>query len=95
MQTLARPRNRPALPTLTSRQTAAPTPGTTVARTGVPVRSETLPSCFEKGSTWSRAIEKIIRAAAVWIARVQTDTASATSSSSSLPTVVPSWLVST
>ena len=61
----------------------------------MPVRVDTLRSCRENGSTLSRAIEKIIRAAAVWIASVHTQTARATSSSSSLPAVVPSRLVST
>ena len=62
---------------------------------GVPVRDPTAASRPEAGSAPSRAIEKTMRAPAVWIARVATQTATATSASSSRPGVLPSRLVST
>src|SRR4051794_2014667 len=95
MQTLDRARKTELLPTFTARIATVRTPTTIAGQTGVPVRGLTFDSAFENGSTRSRAIEKIIRVAAVWIASVQTQTAIATSTRKTRPRVSPSRLVST
>ena len=95
MQTLVSARNSAGLPTFSPSSRPASTPETTMGSTGVPVLVATLDRTGDSGSTLSRDIEKIIRLVAVWIASVQTQIATATSSSSSLPGSVPSRLVST
>src|SRR3954447_2809962 len=95
MQTLVKAVNNDASPTLTSRIAALSTPTTIAGSTGVPVTGDTRPSTPWPGSTRSRDIENIIRVAAVWIASVQTQIATVTSTRKSLPTVSPSDDVST
>lgn len=55
----------------------------------------TTASCFENGSTPSRAIENMTREAEFWIARQAEMTAIATMTSSALPSVSPTWAVTT
>src|SRR3979490_340290 len=95
MQTLVRAVNRDASPTLTSSSAAARTPTRIVGRIGVPVVGDTRDSRVENGNAPSRAIENIIRVAAVWIASVQTVIAIATAVRNTLPVTEPNWLVST
>src|SRR6266536_1008464 len=95
MQTLVRSRNTDESPTFTTSRPIASRPVTSAGTIGVPVRGFARPSTPENGSARSRDIENIIRIDAVWIASVQTQTAIATSASSTFATGSDSWLVRT
>src|SRR5436305_1601118 len=73
MHTLDSARKTAALCTLTYSSPTVRTPTTMAGRIGDPVRAFTFDRPAEKGSTRSRAIEKIIRVVAVWMASVHTD----------------------
>ena len=95
MQTLHRVVNRAALPTLMASTPTARAPITIEGHMGVPRVGWTEDSSAEAGSLPSRAMENTSREPAVWMARVQTKMAMATSTSSTLPQKVPSTAVRT
>src|ERR1700694_4537149 len=95
MHALVRSVNSAALPTLTNSRAADSTPVTIAGMIGVPVTALTCARLRENGSAPSRDIENIILVAAVWIASVQTQMATVTSTRKILPTVEPSREVRT
>lgn len=95
MQVVPMARNASGEAKLRSSRAAARMPTTTAGAVGMPVRGLTLASRPAKGSLPSRAIEKSMRQADVWIASVATVIATTTSASRKRPTPSPRLLVST
>ena len=85
MQTLDSVVKIAEFPTLTARIATQARPISTEGAMGVPVRELTFASAADAGRRPSRAMENIKREAAVWMARVQMNTAMATSISNTVP----------